>query len=102
MKTVSEEAIPGKCGYLEKFLLANSKQGFFIGDKVRKQQTFDQKHNLQLQDLKNLRFLNEIRTHASTIALLTEQLSHLGATIRDKSIETFLVNRTLSNRYPYF
>jgi len=36
LKTASEEAIPGKCAYFEKFLLANSKQGFFIGDKVSK------------------------------------------------------------------
>jgi len=34
LKTASEEAIPGKCAYFEKFLLANSKQGFFIGDKL--------------------------------------------------------------------
>jgi len=32
LKTASEEVIPGKCAYFEKFLVANSKQGFFIGD----------------------------------------------------------------------
>jgi len=36
LATASEEAIPAKCGYFEKFLVANSKHGFFIGDKVSK------------------------------------------------------------------
>jgi len=43
LKTVSEEVIPEKCAYFEKFLLANSKGGFFIGDTVSKQQNWDQK-----------------------------------------------------------
>ncbi|XP_020630097.1 glutathione S-transferase 1-like [Orbicella faveolata] len=34
LATASEEAIPAKCGYFEKFLVANSKHGFFIGDKL--------------------------------------------------------------------
>ena len=36
LTTASEEAIPAKCGYFEKFLVTNSKHGFFIGDKVSK------------------------------------------------------------------
>lgn len=36
LATASEEAVPATCRYFEKFLLANSKQGFFIGDKVDK------------------------------------------------------------------
>jgi len=36
LATASEEVVPAKCGYFEKFLLANSKQGFFIGGKVDK------------------------------------------------------------------
>lgn len=34
LTTASEEAIPAKCGYFEKFLVANSKHGFLIGDKL--------------------------------------------------------------------
>lgn len=34
LATASEEVVPAKCGYFEKFLLANSKQGFFIGGKL--------------------------------------------------------------------
>ena len=34
LETARKEVIPDKCGFFEKFLAANDKEGFFIADKV--------------------------------------------------------------------